>query len=172
MRADGGLTIAAGSPRPPCNVGHARHVQIQLTRLAPAMRSIGLALLVLLSGCAAQAPEPSTPAVPASATSTASAPASPSASASRSLGPISRDEAVDLARRAVRETGANWQVVLARAGPLGEVRPRWEDLESWQDLSADLPVWRVVLAAGDLSAEVLIDSRNGSVYSTVVGIAN
>ena len=79
---------------------------------------------------------------------------------------------MDLALRALQDAGADWQIVRVQAGLLGEVRPGWEDLENGQGLSADLPVWNVVMAAGDLSAGVVIDSRDGSVVSAVMGIVN
>ena len=121
------------------------------------MPSIGLALVLILSGCAAPALQSSAPA------------SSPSPALTHG---ISRNEAVDLARDALRRAGEDWDVVLAEAGPLRQVSPGWEELEWGRGLSADRPVWRVVMVAGELSAEVVIDSVDGSVYSSIMGIAN
>lgn len=45
--------------------------------------------------------------------------------------------------------------------------------EEWgQALPGGPPVWRVVMVAGDLSAEVILDFTDGSVYSSTAGIAN
>ena len=76
------------------------------------------------------------------------------------------------AREALRQAGVDWDVVLAQSGPLGQVRPGWDEQEWGRRLSADAPVWRVVLAADELSAEVVIDFMDGSVYSSIMGIAN
>lgn len=142
------------------------------------MRSMGLALVLILTGCAVptitvseELPESSTPALAPSPSSPPSSAASPSSTEAPSRGPITRDEAMELARRAV--DGEGWQIVRVQAGSLGEVMPGgWEHLERGQGLSADLPVWSVVMAAGQASAGVLIDSRDGSVVSAVIGIAN
>lgn len=89
-----------------------------------------------------------------------------------STGGITRDEAVEVAHTALREAGQDWDVVLAEAGPLERVRPDWKASEWGGSLPAHLRVWRVVMVAGELSAEVIIDSTNGSVYGSVIGIAN
>jgi hypothetical protein len=119
--------------------------------------SIGLAIVLILSGCAAP-------------TVRSSAHASPRSSASTDG--ISRNEAVDLARDALRGAGQDWDIVLAEAGPLGQVSPGWAELDWGRGLSADRQVWRVVTVAGELSAEVVIDFVDGSVYSSTMGIAN
>jgi hypothetical protein len=85
---------------------------------------------------------------------------------------VSRNEAVDIARDALRGAGDDWDVVLAEARPLRQVSPGWQELEWGRGLSADLPVWRVVMVVGELSAEVVIDFVDGSVYSSTMGIAN
>lgn len=77
-----------------------------------------------------------------------------------------------MARDALRQAGAHWDLTLAEAGPLGQIMPGWDDHEWGQGLSADLAVWRVVMVAGDLTAEVVIDFGDGSVYSSIIGIAN
>lgn len=79
---------------------------------------------------------------------------------------------MEVARVALREVGEVWDVVAAQAGPLERLRPDWRASEWGGGLAGDLEVWRVVMVAGDLSAEVVIDSTDGSVYSSVVGIAN
>ena len=119
------------------------------------MRLTGLAILLLLTACAAPVQSYAPPSL------------SPA-----STGGISRDEALDAARDALREAGEDWDVVLTEAGPLERVMPGWQDSEWGRDLSGDLSVWRVVMAAGDLTGEVVIDSRDGSVYGTVIGVAN
>ena len=121
------------------------------------LRSIGLSVVLVLVGCAAPAPPES---LPASAASSAAADG------------ISRTEAVDVARDALQGVDEDWDVVLAEAGPLGQVRPGWEESEWGRDLPADIRVWRVVLVAGELSAEVVLDQVDGLVYSSIVGIAN
>jgi hypothetical protein len=123
------------------------------------MRSLRLAASVLvLAACAAPTLSSATPA--------------PAPSRASTTERISRDQAVAVARDALQEAGEDWDVVLADAGQLGEVRPGWEEYEWAQGLSADLPVWRVVMVAGELSAEVVIDSGDGSVYGSIIGIAN
>ena len=79
---------------------------------------------------------------------------------------------MEVARSAMQEAGEGWDVVLAEAGPLERIRPGWQDYDWGRGLSADLSVWRVVMVAGELTAEVLIDHMDGSVYGSVVGIAN
>ena len=123
-------------------------------------RLTGLVILLVVVACTAPAPSS-----PAAATST------PSRSAA-STGGITRDEAVEVARTALRTAGEDWDVVLAEAGPLERVRPDWHAAEWGGSLTADLRVWRVVMVAGELSAEVVVDSTNGSVYDSVIGIAN
>ena len=76
------------------------------------------------------------------------------------------------AREALRQAGVDWDVVLAQSGPLGQVRLGWDEQEWGRRLSADVPVWRVVMAADELSAVVVIDFVDGSVYSSIMGIAN
>ena len=94
-------------------------------------------------------------------------PASPAAT-----GGITRDQAVGLARVALRQAGVDWEVMEAEAGPLGQVRPGRDQHEWGRGLAADLEVWRVVVTAGDLSGEVVIDATDGAVYSSIMGIAN
>lgn len=77
-----------------------------------------------------------------------------------------------VARDALREAGEDWVVVLAEAGSLAHVSPEWAEQQWGQGLSADLPVWRVVLAANELRAEVVIDRIEGSVYAATMGVAN
>jgi len=126
-------------------------------RGAVTLRSIGVSMVLVLTGCAAPEVNESAPA--------------PAASRAAADG-ISRSEAVDVARDALQGTEEEWDVVLAEAGPLGQVRPGWEDSEWGRDLSADIRVWRVVLVAGELSAEVVLDQVDGLVYSSIIGIAN
>ncbi len=82
------------------------------------------------------------------------------------------NEAVDLARDALRPAGEDWDVVLAQAGPLGRVMPTWEGHDWGRALGADRPVWRVVMASGELNAEIVIDFVNGSVHGSTIGIAD
>lgn len=84
---------------------------------------------------------------------------------------ISREDAVDAALNALEDT-AEWEVAVAEAGPLGQVRPGWEDYEWGRGLAADVLVWRVFLTSGDLSAEVVMDFVDGSVYGASQGIVN
>ena len=124
------------------------------------MRSIILAVVLIITACAAPAPE--SPASTPTESAVSSAPADE----------LSRDEALDVAREALQAMGEEWEVERAQAGPLGRVRPGWEELQGGHDLSADLKVWRVVLSSGSLGAEVLIGLGDGEVYSSVGGIAN
>lgn len=114
-----------------------------------------IGVVLVLAGCAS--PEPTSPRP------------SPSVASPKE---ISRDEAVDLARAALRELGEHWVVVSATAGPLRQVRPNWRDYEWAQALSGDLRVWSVEMVSRDVSAEVLIDPIDGSVHGYVAGIAN
>ncbi len=129
------------------------------------MRSVTLSL-VILCGCAAPGLESS----PRPSTGSTASPAP----AARTAPPdgISRDEAVDIARDELGQIGEDWNVVLAETGPIGRVRPGWQDEEWGQRLAGDVPVWRVAMEAGELSAEVIIDLMDGSVYSSILGIAN
>lgn len=113
---------------------------------------------LLLTGCGTDTePEPSAP--------TASPPA-PSEG-------ISRNDAIEAARDAASDMVAEeWQVGAVTAGPLGQVVPELEHYEWARDLPTDLRVWRVGLVSGDLSALVVTDFIDGSVYGVVVGIAN
>ena len=79
---------------------------------------------------------------------------------------------MEVARSALREVGQDWDLVLAEAGPLERVKPDWQASEWSGSLAGDRRVWRVVMVAGDLSAEVLIDSTDGSLHGSVTGIAN
>ena len=124
------------------------------------MRSIILAVVLIITACAAPAPE--SPASTPTESAVSSAPADE----------LSRDEALDVAREALQAMGEEWEVERNQAGPLGRVRPGWEELQGGHDLSADLKVWRVVLSSGSLGAEVLIGLGDGEVYSSVGGIAN
>lgn len=129
--------------------------------MSPAfVRLTGLAILSVVTACAA--PVPSSSAAEAS---------SQSRSPVLARG-ITRDEAVEIARTALRAAGEDWDVVFAEAGPLARVTPEWQASEWGASLSGDLRVWRVVMVAGELSAEVVIDSAHGSVYGSVIGIAN
>jgi hypothetical protein len=116
------------------------------------MRLIGLFIVLILAGCAG--PEP------------------PDSTAGASLPTISRSDAIDISRGQLQDVGEAWEVVLVEAGPLGQVRPGWEAYASGNDLDAELRVWRVVLENGGLSAEVVLDFVDGSVYSVTQGIAN
>lgn len=100
-----------------------------------------------------------------------STPATPDGTPDETAAGISREDAVDAALDALEDT-AKWEVAVAEAGPLGEVRPGWEDTEWGRGLPAALLVWRVFLVSGDLSAEVVIDFVDGSVYGWTQGIAN
>jgi hypothetical protein len=113
---------------------------------------------LLLAGCAtAPEPEPSAP--------TASPPA-PSEG-------ISRADAIEAAREAASQMVAEeWQIGAVTAGRLGQVVPEFENYEWARDLPTDLRVWRVGLVSGELSALVVTDFVDGSVYGVVVGIAN
>ena len=133
--------------------------------MAELMRSIGVALVLILTACASPVDSPPAPESPESPVSSPEPPPS-------GTGEISRDEAVDLAREELRHIADGWVLVLAEAGRNGEIRPRSEGFEWAGGLSAGDPVWRVVMAAGNLSAEVVIDFVDGSVYSSTVGIAN
>jgi hypothetical protein len=124
------------------------------------VRLTGLAMLFVVTACAA--PVPSSSAAETSSQSRSPVP----------TGGITRDEAVEIARTALREAGEDWDVVFAEAGPLERVRPDWQASEWGASLPGDLRVWRVVMVAGELSAEVVIDSADGSVYGSVIGIAN
>lgn len=84
---------------------------------------------------------------------------------------ISRATAVDAALDALQDT-AEWEVAVAEAGPIGQIRPGWEDAEWGRGLPADLLLWRVFLVSGDASAEVIIDFVDGSVYGLSQGIVN
>ena len=95
-----------------------------------------------------------------------------SPSALAPLDGISREEAVDAALEAVAPLGGGWTVTQAQVGAIGRIRPGWQEEEWGQELPADLPVWRVALVAGELGAEVILDVADGSVYSSIVGIAN
>jgi hypothetical protein len=65
-----------------------------------------------------------------------------------------------------------WQVGTVAAGRLGQIVPEMEHYDWARDLPPDLRVWRVGLVSGDLSALVVTDFTDGSVYGVVVGIAN
>ncbi len=121
-------------------------------------RSIIAIACLLLAGCAALAePEPSAP---------TAAPSAPSKE-------TSRDDAIELARNAASDVvGEEWQVDEVTAGPLGQVVPELERYDWARDLPTDLRVWRVGLVSGNLSALVVTDFVDGSVYGVVVGIAN
>jgi hypothetical protein len=121
------------------------------------VRSIGLLLILALAGCG----QP---------TQVSSAPASPVVVPSR--GGLAKEQAIDVAREALREVGEDWALVAAESGVLAEITPGWAEEEWARGLSPELLVWRVVLAAGELSAEVVIDAANATVYRSVVGIAN
>jgi hypothetical protein len=123
------------------------------------MRLTGLTLSVVLAACASS-----------DSTSTdgsISSPTTPGPSAA-----ISRDEAIEVAFEVLSEAREDWDVVLAEAGLLAQVKPDWEEYEWGRGLPPDLPVWRVVMEAGDLSAEVVLDSIDGSLHGSVIGIAN
>jgi len=122
------------------------------------MSRIGLLLVVVVSGCGV---------LPLESVPTQSA--SPPVAAPDG---ISREEAVDAALEAVGPLGGDWTVTQAQLGAIGRIRPGWHEEEWGQELAGDLPVWRVALVADELSADVIIDSEDGSVYSSIVGIAN
>jgi len=84
---------------------------------------------------------------------------------------ISRTDAVDAALGALPDAG-EWEVLIAEAGPLGQVVPTWEDYEWAGDVTADRWVWRVFLARGDRGAEVVVDFVDGSVYGVIDLILN
>ncbi|MGH9174981.1 MAG: hypothetical protein ACRD1H_11520, partial [Vicinamibacterales bacterium] len=84
---------------------------------------------------------------------------------------ISRDEAVAAARDALPD-GADWEVVVTEAGPLGRIYPLWATNDWSRDLSGDLWVWRVFLVSGDRGADVVIDYVGGSVYVVSPWIVN
>ena len=123
------------------------------------LRTIGGVVLVL-AGCASDAPSSTEPAPPEP---------SPSATAAQE---ISRDEAIDLARAALRALGEDWEVVAATEGTVRQVRPNWKDYPWAERLSGDLRVWSVAMVSGDLSAQVLLDPLDGSVHGYVAGVAN
>ncbi len=124
------------------------------------MRLIGVALALVLAGCVVPASESPTPASASVSPSPVSTPG------------ISRDHAVDVARETLREVGDGWRVVIAESGPLERIMPRWQEYQWGRGLAADLPVWHVVMVAGEINGEVLISFVDGSVYGYVVGIAN
>ena len=128
--------------------------------MSPAIVRLTGAAILVLTACAA--PVPTSSAVEASTPSRATA----------STGGITRDEAVEVARTALMEAGEDWELVLAEAGPLERVIPDWQTSEWGANLAGDLRVWRVVMVAGELSAEVVIDSTDGFVHASVIGIAN
>jgi uncharacterized lipoprotein YmbA len=107
------------------------------------MRLIGLFIVLILAGCGG--PEP------------------PVSTAGASLPTISRSDAIAISRVQLQDVGEAWEVVLAEAGPLGQVRPGWEEYGWGQDLDAELRVWLVVLVNGELSAEVVLGFVDGSV---------
>lgn len=135
------------------------------------MRLFAWALLLVLAGCAATAPQ-SAPTSAATAPQSSAATPDDVSPSPASTPAISREEAVDVARSALREAGEDWDVVSAESGPLEQMMPEWEDQEWASGLAADLAVWRVVMESGDLSAEVLLDYLDGSVYHSVLGVAN
>jgi len=152
------LALASGSPTRPFGLPRrSRHVE---TNEVHAVRLLGVVLALVLAACAAPAPDSPTP-----------APASVSPSPASTPG-ISRDDAVDVAREALREVGDDWRVVRVESGALERIMPRWREYEWGRGLAADLPVWHVVMVAGEINGEVLIDFVDGSVYGSVVGIAN
>jgi hypothetical protein len=124
------------------------------------VRSLSVVLALVLTGCAQPALE-----------SRGASSAGPSAQLG-SAAEISRDEAVGRARDALREASQSWSVVLAEAGPLEEVRPGWEAYDWGRSLAGSVRVWRVVMSADGLSAEVLIDASAGAVYGSVIGVAD
>ena len=122
------------------------------------MRSVILVACVVLGSCATDSdPEP-----PPEASS-----ASPASSAG-----ISRDDAIEIAREAVSAMATEWQVSAVTAGPLEQAVPEFESYEWARDLPTDLPVWRVALTSGELSALVVTDFMDGRVYGVVAGIAD
>jgi hypothetical protein len=108
---------------------------------------------------------------------TAPAPSSPAASAAVSMPPasvaeISREDAIARAHAALREAGGVWDLVRADVGALNDVRPGWEETEWGRGLSGDLRVWRLGLRSGSLSAQVILDAVDGTVYGSIIGIPN
>lgn len=100
-------------------------------------------------------------------------PSAPTGSPTAPSEGISRTDAIEAARDAASDVLAEeWQVDAVTAGPLGQVVPDLEHHEWARDLPTDLRVWRVGLVSGDLSALVVTDFIDGSVYGVVVGIAN
>jgi hypothetical protein len=120
------------------------------------------AIALIVTSCALQGAASRVPTSPEP--SRATSPASP--------GEISRDQAIARGREALREAGEEWHVVRAQSGQLASVRPGWEEVEWGLGLSGDLRVWRLVMTAGSLSAEVIIDATDGKVYGSVIGIAD
>ncbi len=134
------------------------------------MRSIATAVLLVLAGCASPSAPSASPSTTAEVPPTASS--STLASSSSPAGEPSIDEAVALARDELEWAAENWHVISVDSGPLGQVRPGWEETAWGSGLSADLAVWRIVMAAGELSSEVVIGFRDGAVLGSVIGIAN
>jgi hypothetical protein len=137
------------------------------------MRWFGLALILVVTGCASpqipESPEPSLRSSPDSPSQMESAEQSASLETPSPVG-ISRKEAVEIALEALQ--GETWAVVRADAGPLAQLRPDWSTYEWGKDLPANVRVWRVGLVSGELGGEVVIDFAAGSIYSAILGIAN
>ena len=110
-------------------------------------------IAMVVTGCGAPIASASAP--PAAASNTATSPRAPTE--------ISREEALDLARDALRKTGVDWRVVRAQAGGLAPLMPEWETTEWGAALAGDLRVWHLALASGELSAAARPrrDGRNG-----------
>lgn len=79
---------------------------------------------------------------------------------------MTRDDAIDAARRAVPD-GDGWKLLVAVAGPIGEVMPGYDGSELEQRLPGKHWIWRVFLARGDRGVQVWIDDVDGTVYGEI-----
>lgn len=121
------------------------------------------ALALILLGCTT--PQPASP-------GTSMELSLPPSATSVSTGEITREEAIEIAGQVLQEAGHDWDVLSAEVGALDSVRPGWEE-EAWgQDFSGDLRVWVLGMRQGDLTAEVVLDAVDGSLYGSVMGVGN
>ena len=125
---------------------------------------ICLAIAMFASSCAT--PEHSEPGL-----SSRPSP-SPSTASSEAPREISQEEAIEAARDALREAGDDWDLVSTEHGELEAVRPGWEETPWGHDLTGELRVWILVMRSGDLSAEVVLDATDASLYGSTIGVTD